>query len=389
MMMKNLSRCVGTMVVAVGLVTTAPAATVVMQALSSFGGGDGWLAPAESPPDMSASVLTTGSTERGIAYSPLSNHLYVASRSSANAIYILDALTGNQLGTLNADSTVVTGGAFPINMVRVAQDGAIYVCNLTDNTASASKPFKIYRWLDEVSAPELVFSGDGGLVTLGTRLGDTMDVIGSGANTRIVAGYGNTTTVVGEENGYYLIRPDVVNPAASAVQVTGTGDGDFRSGITFLDESTVWGDSGSSNVRRTRYTGTIGTAVTGSLEGTLSLTSTNERPLDYAVINGVPLLATVESSTGNKVHIYDVSDPTVRLELASLDLTTLFTTNSNGVGSITWGNISGNTATLYAMNTNNGIQAFSLVVIPEAGIGMLSSSGLLCVAMQRRRRSQD
>ena len=381
----KLFSCARAAIVVAAMVTIANGATVVMQALSSFGGGDGWLATGEAPPDMSSSVLTAGNTERGLAYSRNSNHLYVASRAEAPGhIYVLDATTGNRVGELNIDFAIVNGGLFTLNMVRVGADGAIYVGNLTDNTGSASKPFKVYRWIDEASQPELVFSGDGGLATPSTRLGDTLDVIGGGANTLLVAGYGNTTAITGE-NGYYLIRPDVANPTASAVLVNGTGDGDFRSGVTFLDEFTVWGTSGGSGVRRTKYSGTVGGVIAGTLEGTLNLTGNNERAMDYAVINGVPLLATIESSTGNRVHIYDVSDPAVRLELASMDLSTFFTTNANGTGSIAWGNISGNTATLYAMNTNNGIQAFSIQVVPEpAGAALLIVAAGFVQFMRRR-----
>jgi hypothetical protein len=77
--------------------------------------------------------LTTGDTERGLAYG--NNRLYLVSRNGGDLVRILDPRTGADLGALNLGTNMVSGGTFDINMVAVAADGSIYVANLaTDPT---------------------------------------------------------------------------------------------------------------------------------------------------------------------------------------------------------------------------------------------------------------
>ncbi len=102
-------------------------AQVALSALSSFGGGDGWLAPGEG----GYAYLGTGNNERGLGYG--NGHVYLVSHASiagttAN-VRILNPLTGADLGGLN--NTGVSGGTFTVNNIGVGSDGAVYVGNLT------------------------------------------------------------------------------------------------------------------------------------------------------------------------------------------------------------------------------------------------------------------
>jgi len=125
----------------------------------SAGGGNlpSWLSP-------------TGSTERGLVYAYKNgNHrLYVVSRPNA---LILDANTGDQVGTLNTSG--ISGGTFTLNDIEVSTDGVIFGANLTVN--ASTDPFKIYKWNDETSAPVQVLTYNGGAY----RLGDKFTVVGS------------------------------------------------------------------------------------------------------------------------------------------------------------------------------------------------------------------
>src|SRR3954463_12511989 len=94
-------------------------AQVTLSPLSSFGGGDGWLAPGEG----GTTFLGTGNNERGIAVG--NGHLYLVSRTGGTAIRILNASTGADLGGLS--TTGVSGGTFTVNTIGVGGDGAIYV----------------------------------------------------------------------------------------------------------------------------------------------------------------------------------------------------------------------------------------------------------------------
>jgi hypothetical protein len=347
---------------------SASPAEISMAPLSGFA-GDGWLAPGE------VSWLSgTAATERSIAYSAVADHLYVASRvisPAAPLIRILNAATGAEInaGAGGVNVTGISGGTFPVNCVGVAEDGVLYACNLA-SPVSATAPFQIYRWADIASPPAVIFGSSE--ITLG-RMGDTLDVIGSGTNTRIVAGESNSSGA-GTRNGYAIIRAtETLNFSGSLVTFVDTpapGPGDFRLGITFTDASSVIGTQGSGGIKFTSFSGTTGTLVRAR-----NLTNTSERPMDYIVLGGKPLLATIETNgnaaappdTFNTVRVYDLTNPAAPALAASGRTAGTWLpqgTSGPGTGSVQWGKVTGNSATLYALSTNNGIQAFTVTVAP-------------------------
>ncbi len=369
---------------------TCVQAQITINPLSSFGGGDGWLAPGEG----GYGYLTTGNTERGLAYNPVTGNLLLVSRANptgTNAVNvrILDSSTGADLspvgtGGLNLGSGVVSGGTFPINMVSVGSDGAIYVANLT--IQASTTPFKIYRWADEGSTPTTAYNGT---PIEGGRVGDTLDAIGGGAGTLLVAGFGNNPATNGN-NGYAIFDPT----AGTHTQVTFAGTppnaGDFRLGITFTDASHVIGSQGAGVDGFARYTSFSGTD--GTLIGTAALTSGSQRLFDYTVVGGVSLLAALDT-VDSQIRLYDAGDP---LNLVYLTTATTLSeasvANVNGTGAVAWGDAvydsdSGQwLANLYALNSNNGIQAF-LVTVPEPStLGFLALGGLLLAARRARGR---
>ncbi|MBN1540524.1 DUF4623 domain-containing protein [candidate division KSB1 bacterium] len=119
---------------------------------------------------------------RSLAYNKTTDHVLVASRLNGTRVQILDAANGDSLGTL--DTAIIAGGTYPVNMVAVANDGTIYVGNLTAPQYTPGSMLKIYRYNDENASPELVFEDalDGG------RYGDALAAIGSGADKWIYVG---------------------------------------------------------------------------------------------------------------------------------------------------------------------------------------------------------
>lgn len=345
-------------------------AQVTLSPLVGFGGADGWLAPGEG----GYTYLGTGNNERGLAFG--NNHLYLVSRNGGNNVRILDKLTGADLGGLNV--TGITGGTFGVNTVAVGGDGVIYVNNLT--TQSTTSPLKVYSWATEGSIPTVAYSGNAGLA--GSRVGDSLTAIGSGPSTRLALGFGSTPAVAGN-NGYTLLDPTA--GTATAVGFTGTppNAGDFRLGITFSDTSHVIGTQGSSLYRYTSFAGSTGTLL-GSPAIPDPVGATADRLLAYAVVGGVPLLA-VQSIGDSHVSIYDVTDPNAPVWLTSGNNTTSPAVNGNATGQLAWGDISGNTANLWAMSSNQGIQAFILVV-PEPSTAVLAGLGLGALFGLRRNR---
>lgn len=389
----KLTTCLAAAAVACSLASVTRAATLAP--VTGFGGGDGWRAPFESLAGDSVVVgssypylgntvtdtgLNAGNLERGLAFNATTGHLLLVSRNNPGgatpdgSIRILDAATGVDLGALDEGTGILTGGAFVNNMVGVGDDGAIYVANLSTNTSTS--PFKVYRWANEAAQPTVAYSGS----LLATRLGDTFDVFGSGASTRLVAGYGNSPAVAGNNSFALFTTGDGSTFTGNSIAVGGPPPdaGDYRLGITFTDADTVIGKA-VTDARIIDVTG----ATTGTLSASFTTDGSSLRPMDFAIVDGRPLLAVVEASNSPdpiaraRIFIYDMTNPSAPLaerkiqEGSNLPIVNPPGSgfpnqfdNANGVGQVKFGAISGNVATIYAMSTNNGIQAFTLTLDP-------------------------
>lgn len=364
---------------AAAVLISAHSFAATLSPFASFGGGDGWLAPGEG----GYAYLGTSNNERGMAYG--NGHVYLVSRANptgqnGNNVRILDENTGGDLGGLN--STGISGGTFAVSTVGVGGDGVIYVANLTTN--STSSPYKIYAWVNEGAAPTTAYSGDGGLA--GSRLGDDLAANGSGSATRLAAGYNSSPAVAGN-NGYAILDPTAGTATQVAFVGTPPNAGDFRLGITFTDSSHIIGTQGSSLYRYTSFTGNAGTLISSpAIPDPAGATA--DRLLSHTVIGGIPILA-VQSIGDSHVSIYDVTDPSVPVYLASGNNTVTPAANGNGTGALAWGATTVNgdgtvSRVLYAMSTNQGIQAF-VVTVPEPGTIALVGLALGLGAAVRRR----
>jgi len=289
--------------------------------------------------------------------------------------------------------TGITGGTFAINKIGVATDGTIYVANMTINATTSA--LKIYQWANEAAAPTVVYSG---APLAGSRLGDSMDVIGSGANTRIALGYSNSPTVAGN-NGYAILENSTGTFLGNHLGFAGVtpAAGDHRLGITFIGQNSILGGQ-NSTVRRSSFT--LPGSATFLNSPNIGPGVNNQRAYDYAEINGVPVLITLDSGgvgatrdglgnpNGNMaVRAWNVTDWNAPTLLAINVIPTTGVANANGTGEIKFGAISGSTATIYAMATNNGIQSFNIEVVPEPASMMAIGAGLLAMMNRKRRKA--
>lgn len=321
-------------------------------------GTNGWLAPGSIP------QLGTANNERGFAFNQSTGNLVLVSRTGGTNVRVLDGTTGADLGGLNV--TGITGGTFVVNMAGVADDGSIYVANLATSVAG---PFKVYKWDSEALglttggnvAPSVAFNASAGIL----RCGDSFAVNGgSGGNPIVFAGSGSGTGALANNSNFAVGALDGTNTVTpyNSIPGTVTTSNDYRLGLTFLDNDTIIG-RGDNPGRVTSFTG--GTAT---VDASFATGSAARRPMDYAVIGGRPVLAMIDTNSSTVV-VFDFSVPSAPVALVTANATTgVLTANGNGTGSVAIGNIVGNTATVYAMSSNQGIQAFQLFVPPLANV---------------------
>ena len=133
--------------------------------------------------------LANNNANRGIAFSALSNIVFVSTRAgtATGSIDVFNAANGALLSGTGG----VTGANLGIDQVGVGDDGILYGAPLS-TTASSGSPFQLYSWTNWNNSPYLAYqstnSADPLFTFSGTkRVGDTLAVTGAGTNTLIVA----------------------------------------------------------------------------------------------------------------------------------------------------------------------------------------------------------
>ena len=317
------------------------------------------------------SYLSTGNLQRGLAYDAGTNNLYVVDRQGGTNVVIADGDTGAQTGML--DTTGISGGVFLLNAVAVADDGAIYAANLRTNTNEAS--YTIYRWADASATPTVAFDGvpAGGA---GIRLGDTLAATGSGAGTVLVAGAndGNASPDPGDNSFAYFTTDDGANFAGTVPTLAGSNVGDFRLGVDFYEgpDQVLGRGSGDQDLRLADVDGS-----TASLLATAQLNVAGETFFDYDAQSD--LLVTGDFNSGD-VRLYELgalANPAF-LDIANLIPDGGFTANTNGTGDAAIGRAADGSLRAYVLNTNNGIQAFRLLM--DRLLGDANGDGSVTIA---------
>jgi hypothetical protein len=145
--------------------------------------------------------------------------------------------------------------------------------------------------------------------------------------------------------------------------------GDFRLGISFLDANTVIGRQSATPAQRNARIVDV-SGLTGTLVGDFATEGNAYAGFDFAAVQEKPLIALVNSAN-SAVAVYDITppfdsvDPNPNIAVGNASSTT--NANGNGTGQVKFGPIDNNTAIVYAMNTNNGIQAYTLTLDAAPG----------------------
>jgi hypothetical protein len=360
---------------------------VTLSPLTTFG-SNGWLAPGAIP------QLTTDNSQRGLGVSPTTGNVILPSRSSGttgNNVWVISGSTGAVSGSpLTPPGGGYTGGTFVINGAGVGSDGAVYVANLS---SSAASPLRVYKWnsdSDFVTPASIAFSGTftGGA----PRYGDAFAVYGSGTAAKFAAAGSNSATA--NVNSYFAVGSlsgTSTQSATAYLQVvnsqttTGANNG-YRLGLSFINDSSLLGTQGGNKLNTTTFSPSVSNIQT---TGTTNWTASN-RPIAYLSHNGTPYVATIDTNSST-VSLFDLTNPALPL-LTGTGNTTVgsLVPNGNGTGGIGWGPYLGNDQyTLYAMASNQGIQAFVVTVPEPSTYAMMGGAfALIGLVASRKRRSE-
>ncbi len=341
-----------------GAVTSQVATLTVNPAFPAGDWRQLWsLAPGARP------YLTTNALpyERGMAYNPLTRRLVLVSRNGPH-VYVLDADTGEDVGELSVSG--VSGGTYPLLMVGVADDGAVYAGNLT--TAGPSTAFRLYRWASDEPGmvPTVAYSGDPG-AGISQRWGDTLDVRGAGSDTQVILASraGNVVAV--------LTTADGTSFSSKLVTVGDAPAGAFGLGLAFGASNTFWGKATSQSLRQMSFNLAAGSGTTVRAYGAPGFPA-SVAPI--GVSTALNLLAGINvGSTGNNLRLYDLAPADgAPVFLVSTNFASDNSNTGSGTGAVDFGS-----DRVYALCGNNGIVALqilpALIPTPPAEPGHFDS----------------
>lgn len=302
--------------------------------------------------------MTTGNTERGVAFNPATTNLLVASRAGGLNVVVLDAATGAELRALNTDG--IAGGTFPINLIGVSDDGVVYAGNLS--TSTTAPVFKLYRWTNDQAdtIPTVAFEGDPAGVDAATgasknpqRWGDSLDVRGSGANTMVV--------IAARASAVVAVFTTVDGVNFTPKLITGAGAGVGSIGVAFGVGNTLWTKSINAPLRNVSFDLATGQAT---------LIKEFADPAFPNTVTGIGVnvakqwLGGVAIATPDHFRLYDLA---VVSDVVLVDQENFPTDNANlnNTAAVDFGTIGGTNA-VFALGSNNGLMAFRIVGTPAS-----------------------
>lgn len=309
-------------------------------------------------PPGSKDFLATDNAQRGAAYNPASDNVLVVSRTGETTVYVLSGADGSELYTLDNDPSIIKGGTFTLNLVGVADDGAVYAGNLS--TSAANPNYKLYRWEDDSfnAFPIVAFGddegGDPGLsipdADNAQRWGDSMDVRGSGRDTQILLASRSGT------QASILTTTDGETFTPNAILIEGIPAGGIGLGVAFGKGNTFYGSTVNGPVYLIEYDLITGT---GSVIGTYPNTIVSGGTAPLGSDPGSDYLAGLNVGT-HQVTLFNISDAPNAPVFQAADSMPVSNANANGTGAVDVAN-----QVLISLDTNNGLSVWEIVASDE------------------------
>jgi hypothetical protein len=312
--------------------------------------------------------LANNNANRGLAYNAVSNQVFVATRAGATtgSIDVFDGTTGALLSGANGVNSANLG----IDQIGVGDDGILYGMPLI-TSVSGSSLVTVYAWTNWNSTPYTAYQSSGtdpvGADFAGKRIGDTLAVRGSGTSTLILAAVAPSCT-----NFVLLHTTDGVNFTATAITnvpglpQTGPPSGGNFCGLAFYTNNTFLVQPGSGATSRdvflVSYPANFAsqTEVSGTLLGNATALAGNPQEwLDYSPAGKMLAAAQAGASTQNAASIFTLTNfPASAPQLATTNFATALA-NGNATGGAALGG-QGKTNFLYVLESNNGLQAYTI-----------------------------
>lgn len=301
------------------------------------------LAPGSRP------YLNNAEQQRGIAVDPVTGNVLVVSRSQTNAVQLLDATTGADLGGLDMSLfyNYSPPGTFAVNMVGVGDDGVVYVGNLMTGSGSDTT-FAIYTWPTATTdaVQSYVYNGTPGDGTV--RIGDTMAVRGAGLNTEILCSFRSGTNVAlfTTQDGSSF-NPTII--AITNLPAGAQANGFAGLGLAFGAGNTFWAKSQGFDLRQVAYDPVGGT---GSVIVDTTNVPNSEAPIGVDPADGY-LAAIGVSEIPQNLAIYDLNAGPALIDRKVFPANNV---NANGVGAVAFDVAHGR---IFALDTDNGVIALA------------------------------
>lgn len=316
-------------------------------------------------------IWNTGDNTRGMAYGTMNGNerMFLTTRSTTGGqtarVVILNAATGDSISVMNM--TGVAGGTHVISDAGLTEDGVLFVSNLT-TAVSATSPLKIYKWINETTAPTIAVQW-GDATTTG-RYGDKITVTGkvSDGTARIYAVQNVSGTAAVK---YWDMTPDTNNPGSYIFNQTPK---DFYSvanlgvigGIGFRPDGAYYFKINGANM--ISYS-SVGVKLSESSSAVIASSGNNARYIGDDN-QGSAVVCMLRYSTGASTYsvlgnqkisffrapLNNLANAVYVTETPSLGKTA----NGNGAGSITVKKLLNNNVEVYVLSTNNGVAKYTI-----------------------------